>query len=306
MRDCSQHAHWRFRPYARDNSASPLDYVACQFDDPANPHVQISDQFIQEIAARFPNSINLGSRKYEGFIDGTELTAEEKLEVLKSAKLYIGIDCDLSHLAGTTGGPCVVVHPTTHGPHFCFPSMSQYRFFTSIEQFDSLKSPSKIFDNIFQVFKQRQCRTVIEVGNRSLLEGIESTRLFAQCANIVCTLNSDFIAVKRAREATKTFNNVFTFKAPPINGIARMAIPIDLLYFGEYQNYDSHLNVYMAARKRLNGRSMLLIEDRTSHANLLEYAMKDGFKLISQDARALLIRSGFVRLRVIRATGYDA
>jgi hypothetical protein len=153
-------------------------------------------------------------------------------------------------------------------------------------------------------FRTRQGRLVVEIGSirqrGNLVGDGYSTVAWAQFAEQVYSVDIDAEATGLTREETEEFGNVVAVTQDGVEFLEAFNEPIDLLYLDAWDAFlpgsqENHLRAYMAARRNLHDRSLILIDD----TNLVDggkgrlvvpRAMEDGFNVIFAENQTLLGR----------------
>jgi predicted O-methyltransferase YrrM len=160
-------------------------------------------------------------------------------------------------------------------------------------------------DKALTHFKARQGRTVVEIGSirqRGNIQGDGySTVAWAQHAEIVYSIDCDRAATALTQEETAEFGNVQAVTQDGVDFLNAFAEPIDLLYLDGWDAHqpgsqENHLRAYLAARKNLHERSLILIDDTNlgDHSKgrlVIPQALEDGLSvLFSEQSQTLLGR----------------
>jgi len=99
------------------------DHVVCQFDKRSRGE-KIPNNVIDFVKS---DMINIGDNKLP-CINKTELDLRAKFRMLASAKLYVGVDSGLTHLALMTETPILLIHPKSWDAGRFYPPSPQLRF----------------------------------------------------------------------------------------------------------------------------------------------------------------------------------
>jgi hypothetical protein len=153
-------------------------------------------------------------------------------------------------------------------------------------------------------FRARQGRLIVEIGSirqRGNLDGDGySTVAWAQFAERVYSVDIDPAATALTREETGEFGNVSALTQDGVEFLNAFDQPIDLLYLDAWDAFlpgspENHLRAYVAARKNLHDRSLILIDDtnlgdRGKGALVVPKALEEGYQVIFAENQTLLGR----------------
>jgi|GEM_PF-5003220 hypothetical protein len=115
---------WRSTPYKKISNL-PSDkgkHIACQFDyrSKNTPWFKGINDLSPILQAFGDKLINIGDKPINGIENQLKISVLEKLEIIATAKMYIGIDSGLSHLALMTNTGSYICHENKC-PWFFYP-----------------------------------------------------------------------------------------------------------------------------------------------------------------------------------------
>lgn len=117
---------WIRLPYEKmiNLNEKKSEHIACQFDLRSFPPwpKRIQETNIKLIHKFFGcKLINIGDRNFSFLKNKTNVSLEEKLDIISTARFYIGIDSGLSHMSLMTNTKTYIVHPENFCPWFFYP-----------------------------------------------------------------------------------------------------------------------------------------------------------------------------------------
>lgn len=138
---------WRKTPYRKISTLpeSKGKHIACQFDyrsknTPWFKGVRDLSPILQTYGDRL---INIGDNHINGIRNHLKLNVLEKLEIIATAKMYIGIDSGLSHLALMTNTNSYICHED-RCPWFFYPKGVRFINVKVKEELDVLLKKNQI------------------------------------------------------------------------------------------------------------------------------------------------------------------
>jgi len=120
---------WFRGPYLKISKKTTKNHIACQFDARSFPPwtKTIKKENVFKISKFFQKKlINIGDKKIEGIENKTNISLDEKFEIINSASGYIGIDSGLSHLSLMTQTPVYIVHDDQYCPWIFYPEGAEF------------------------------------------------------------------------------------------------------------------------------------------------------------------------------------
>jgi predicted O-methyltransferase YrrM len=153
------------------------------------------------------------------------------------------------------------------------------------------------------LFHARQGRLIVEIGSirqRGNLSGDGySTVAWAQHAEKVYSVDIDPAATALTLEETAEFGNVTALTQDGVEFLQRFTQPIDLLYLDAWDAFlpgsaENHLRAYVAARKSLHQRSLILIDDtdlgnQSKGRLVIPRSLDNGFSVIFSEGKQTLL-----------------
>ena len=162
---------------------------------------------------------------------------------------------------------------------------------------------TETIDKAIGYFRQRQGRLIVELGSirqRGNVNGDGySTIAWAQCAEEVYSIDINPAATALTEELTRDFTNVIAITQDGIEFLQKFGQSIDLLYLDAWDAFlpgsqENHLYAYLAVRKNLHPRSLILIDDTDlgSHSKgrlVIPQALEDGFAVLFSEHKQTLL-----------------
>jgi len=158
-------------------------------------------------------------------------------------------------------------------------------------------------DKALAFFQARHGRLIVEIGSirqRGNLSGDGySTVAWAQHAEHVYSVDVDPAATALTREETAEFGNVSAITQDGVEFLDAFAQPIDLLYLDAWDAFlpgsqENHLRAYLASRKNLHERSIVLIDDtdlgdQSKGRLVIPKALEDGMSVLFSEEKQTLL-----------------